>query len=73
MENDFLAFREALGFKVGTFMFIAASLIAGGRNAISTGWLLSVIMVSTLPLLGLSGIFYTFFVQLKKTKLLKEY
>lgn len=70
MESNFHLFKSALGYKVGTFIFIAASLVAGGRNAMSTGWLLSVIMVSTLPLLGISGVMYTFFVQLKKNKML---
>lgn len=39
----------------------------------STGWLLSVIMVATLPLLGISGFMYTFVIQLKKKKMLEYY
>jgi len=62
-----------LGLKVGTFIFIAASLVAGGRNAISTGWQLSIVIVSTLPILGLSGVLYSFLVQLKKSKFIENY
>jgi hypothetical protein len=65
--------KEAAGLKAGTIIYIAASFAIAGKIATQTGFFLSLIMIPTLPILGVSGFLYSIFVQLKYTKLMWFY
>jgi hypothetical protein len=65
--------KSAAGLKAGAFIYIISSFIIAGKIATSNGYFLSLIMVPTLPILGVSGFIFSLFVQLKYTKLMKLY
>lgn len=65
--------KEAAGLKAGALIYILSSFIIAGRIATSNGFFLSLIMIPTLPILGVSGFVFSIFVQLKYTRLMQLY
>ncbi|XP_061367873.1 ABC transporter B family member 21-like [Gastrolobium bilobum] len=57
MSGDTVLIQDAMGEKVGKFLQLIATFIGGFAIAFVKGWLLTIVMLSTLPLLVLSGAF----------------
>ncbi|CAL8990978.1 unnamed protein product [Prunus brigantina] len=55
MSGDTVLIQEAMGEKVGTFIQLIATFVGGFVIAFVKGWLLTLVMLSSLPLLVLSG------------------
>ncbi|KAL2326549.1 hypothetical protein Fmac_025607 [Flemingia macrophylla] len=55
MSGDTVLIQDAMGEKVGKFIQLIATFVGGFVIAFIKGWLLTVVMLSTLPLLALSG------------------
>ncbi|KAK7282933.1 hypothetical protein RIF29_12063 [Crotalaria pallida] len=55
MSGDTVLIQDAMGEKVGQFLQLIATFIGGFVIAFIKGWLLTLVMMSTLPLLVLSG------------------
>ncbi|KAK7392183.1 hypothetical protein VNO78_20613 [Psophocarpus tetragonolobus] len=55
MSGDTVLIQDAMGEKVGKFLQLIATFFGGFVIAFVKGWLLTVVMLSTLPLLALSG------------------
>ncbi|KAK2403366.1 ABC transporter B family member [Trifolium repens] len=55
MSGDTVLIQDAMGEKVGKFLQLIATFIGGFVIAFTKGWLLTVVMMSTLPLLVVSG------------------
>ncbi|KAK7388084.1 hypothetical protein VNO78_22889 [Psophocarpus tetragonolobus] len=55
MSGDTVLIQEAMGEKVGQFIQLIATFIGGFVVAFIKGWLLTVVMLSCIPLLVLSG------------------
>ncbi|XP_057422756.1 ABC transporter B family member 21-like [Lotus japonicus] len=55
MSGDTVLIQDAMGEKVGKFLQLIATFIGGFIIAFIKGWLLTVVMLSTLPLLVVSG------------------
>ncbi|KAK4282618.1 hypothetical protein QN277_013974 [Acacia crassicarpa] len=55
MSGDTVLIQDAMGEKVGKFLQLTSTFIAGFIIAFVKGWLLSLVMLSTLPLLVVSG------------------
>ncbi|KAM2745612.1 hypothetical protein PS2_021317 [Malus domestica] len=55
MSGDTVLIQEAMGEKVGSFIQLIATFIGGFVIAFVKGWLLTLVMLSSLPLLVLSG------------------
>ncbi|KAK7286924.1 hypothetical protein RJT34_22287 [Clitoria ternatea] len=55
MSGDTVLIQEAMGEKVGKFLQLIATFFGGFVMAFVKGWLLTFVMLSTLPLLALSG------------------
>jgi hypothetical protein len=72
-EQHITYIKRAAGLKFGALIYIAASFIIAGRIATEAGFFLSLIMIPTLPVLGISGFVYSALVQLKYTKLIYFY
>ncbi|XP_034200752.1 ABC transporter B family member 11-like [Prunus dulcis] len=57
MSGDTVLIQEAMGEKVGTFIQLIATFVGGFVIAFIKGWLLTLVMLSSIPLLVLSGAF----------------
>ncbi|TKY52407.1 ABC transporter B family member 4 [Spatholobus suberectus] len=55
MSGDTVLIQDAMGEKVGKFLQLIATFVGGFVIAFVKGWLLTVVMLSTLPLLAVSG------------------
>ncbi|XP_061375398.1 ABC transporter B family member 4-like [Gastrolobium bilobum] len=55
MSGDTVLIQDAMGEKVGQFLQLIATFFGGFVIAFVKGWLLTVVMLSTLPVLVLSG------------------
>ncbi|RYQ89510.1 hypothetical protein Ahy_B09g096111 isoform B [Arachis hypogaea] len=55
MSGDTVLIQDAMGEKVGKFIQLVATFIGGYVVAFIKGWLLTVVMLSTLPLLVVAG------------------
>ncbi|OIW13018.1 hypothetical protein TanjilG_15467 [Lupinus angustifolius] len=55
MSGDTVLIQDAMGEKVGKFLQLIATFIGGFVIAFVKGWLLTLVMMSTLPLLVVSG------------------
>ncbi|KAI4369477.1 hypothetical protein MLD38_017915 [Melastoma candidum] len=55
MSGDTVLIQEAMGEKVGKFIQLAATFIGGFAVAFSRGWLLTLVMLSSIPPVFLSG------------------
>ncbi|KAI5421439.1 ABC transporter B member 11 [Lathyrus oleraceus] len=55
MSGDTVLIQDAMGEKVGKFLQLIATFIGGFAIAFTKGWLLTLVMMSTLPLLAVSG------------------
>ncbi|XP_027350636.1 ABC transporter B family member 11-like isoform X2 [Abrus precatorius] len=55
MSGDTILIQDAMGEKVGRFLQLVATFIGGFVIAFIKGWLLTVVMLSTLPLLVAAG------------------
>ncbi|KAF1880268.1 hypothetical protein Lal_00048904 [Lupinus albus] len=55
MSGDTVLIQDAMGEKVGKFLQLIATFIGGFVVAFVKGWLLTLVMMSTLPLLVFSG------------------
>ncbi|XP_045813314.1 ABC transporter B family member 11-like [Trifolium pratense] len=55
MSGDTVLIKDAMGEKVGQFIQFVATFIGGFVIAFIKGWLLSVVMLSSIPLIVLSG------------------
>ncbi|KAE9618861.1 putative xenobiotic-transporting ATPase [Lupinus albus] len=55
MSGDTVLIQDAMGEKVGKFLQLIATFIGGFVIAFVKGWLLTLVMMTTLPLLVLSG------------------
>lgn len=55
MSGDTVLIQDAMGEKVGKFLQLIATFIGGFVIAFIKGWLLTLVMLSTLPLLVVSG------------------
>ncbi|KAI6685162.1 hypothetical protein NL676_031075 [Syzygium grande] len=55
MSGDTILIQDAMGEKVGKFIQLIATFIAGFVIAFAKGWLLTVVMLSSIPPLVLSG------------------
>ncbi|KAI3444983.1 hypothetical protein Pfo_001648 [Paulownia fortunei] len=55
MSGDTILIQDAIGDKVGKFVQVVASFLGGFVIAFVKGWLLTLVMLSSIPLLVLSG------------------
>ncbi|ONI23043.1 hypothetical protein PRUPE_2G166500 [Prunus persica] len=55
MSGDTVLIQEAMGEKVGTFIQLIATFVGGFVIAFVKGWLLTLVMLSCIPLVVLSG------------------
>ncbi|XP_019055136.1 PREDICTED: ABC transporter B family member 9-like isoform X1 [Nelumbo nucifera] len=55
MSGDTILIQDAMGEKVGKFIQLLSTFFGGFAIAFSTGWLLSMVMLTCLPLLVVSG------------------
>ncbi|XP_021822002.1 ABC transporter B family member 4-like [Prunus avium] len=55
MSGDTVLIQEAMGEKVGTFIQLIATFVGGFVIAFIKGWLLTLVMLSSIPLLVFSG------------------
>ncbi|KAG8389626.1 hypothetical protein BUALT_Bualt02G0248600 [Buddleja alternifolia] len=55
MSGDTVLIQEAMGEKVGKFMQLIATFLGGFVIAFIKGWLLTLVMLSSIPLLVISG------------------
>ncbi|XP_034226585.1 ABC transporter B family member 11-like [Prunus dulcis] len=55
MSGDTVLIQEAMGEKVGTFIQLIATFVGGFVVAFVKGWLLTLVMLSSIPLVVLSG------------------
>ncbi|BBG92983.1 P-glycoprotein 11 [Prunus dulcis] len=55
MSGDTVLIQEAMGEKVGSFIQLIATFVGGFIIAFIKGWLLTLVMLSSIPLLVLSG------------------
>ncbi|ONI27775.1 hypothetical protein PRUPE_1G104400 [Prunus persica] len=55
MSGDTVLIQEAMGEKVGSFIQLIATFVGGFVIAFIKGWLLTLVMLSSIPLLVLSG------------------
>ncbi|KAL9318789.1 hypothetical protein ACSQ67_015306 [Phaseolus vulgaris] len=55
MSGDTVLIQDAMGEKVGKFLQLMATFVGGFTIAFIKGWLLTCVMMATLPLLVLSG------------------
>ncbi|WJX96357.1 ABC transporter B member 11 [Trifolium repens] len=55
MSGDTVLIKDAMGEKVGQFIQFVATFIGGFVIAFTKGWLLTVVMLSSIPLIVLSG------------------
>ncbi|CAL2226471.1 unnamed protein product [Prunus armeniaca] len=55
MSGDTVLIQEAMGEKVGSFIQLIATFVGGFAIAFIKGWLLTLVMLSSIPLLVLSG------------------
>lgn len=55
MSGDTVLIQEAMGEKVGKFLQLMATFLGGFVIAFIKGWLLTVVMLSSIPLLVISG------------------
>ncbi|BFG14786.1 hypothetical protein CerSpe_010600 [Prunus speciosa] len=55
MSGDTVLIQEAMGEKVGNFIQLIATFVGGFVIAFVKGWLLTLVMLSSIPLLVLSG------------------
>ncbi|XP_071714963.1 ABC transporter B family member 11-like [Rutidosis leptorrhynchoides] len=62
MSGDTVIIQDAMGEKVGKFIQVVSTFIGGLVIAFSRGWLLSVVLVSTVPPLVISAGFMTLMV-----------
>ncbi|KAK7388088.1 hypothetical protein VNO78_22893 [Psophocarpus tetragonolobus] len=60
LSGDTVLIQEAMGEKVGKFIYYVASFFGGIVIAFIKGWLLSLVLLSSLPLLVLSGSIMSF-------------
>lgn len=57
-SSDTFAFQGAIGEKVSTIIMTFATLISGFIFAFVTGWLMTLVVLATIPALGIAGVFY---------------
>ncbi|XP_057439153.1 ABC transporter B family member 4-like [Lotus japonicus] len=62
MSGDTVLIQDAMGEKVGKFLQLIATFIGGYVVAFIKGWLLTVVLLSFLPLIVASGIAMTFII-----------
>ncbi|KAF9592897.1 hypothetical protein IFM89_018613 [Coptis chinensis] len=62
MSGDIVRIQDAMGEKVGKFIQLFSTFIGGFIVAFVRGWLLTLIMLSSIPVLVISGAFVTIFV-----------
>ncbi|CAK7327444.1 unnamed protein product [Dovyalis caffra] len=62
MSGDTILIQDAMGEKVGKFLQLVTTFTAGFIIAFIKGWKLALVMVSSIPLLVLSGAFMAFIV-----------
>ncbi|KAL3832923.1 hypothetical protein ACJIZ3_007659 [Penstemon smallii] len=55
MSGDTILIQDAIGEKVGTFVQVVASFLGGFSIAFAKGWLLTLVVSSSVPLLVMSG------------------
>ncbi|GLT31783.1 hypothetical protein SLA2020_064920 [Shorea laevis] len=55
MSGDTVLIQDAMGEKVGKFLQLTATFIGGFVIAFVKGWLLTLVMLSSIPLLGVAG------------------
>lgn len=72
-SSETLAFQGAIGEKVPTFIMAIAMLISGFVIAFVKGWKLALVILSTLPLLGVAGFIYVGIIQNKDKKIAAAY
>ncbi|XP_030974218.1 ABC transporter B family member 11-like [Quercus lobata] len=63
MSGDTVLIQNALGEKVGTFVQLVATFIGGFVVAFIKGWLLTSVMLSTIPPLVISGYFMSIIIR----------
>ncbi|XLS79065.1 hypothetical protein HN51_063290 [Arachis hypogaea] len=63
MSGDTVLIQDAMGEKVGQFIQLMATFVGGFIIAFVRGWLLSVVMLSSIPLLVVSGAAMTMVIQ----------
>ncbi|KAJ8898721.1 hypothetical protein K2173_004880 [Erythroxylum novogranatense] len=55
MSGDTVIIQEAMGEKVGKFLQLVSAFVGGYAIALIKGWLLTIVLLSSLPLLVLAG------------------
>ncbi|KAG9447576.1 hypothetical protein H6P81_013704 [Aristolochia fimbriata] len=68
MSGDTILIQDALGEKVGKFVQLTATFLGGFVVAFIKGWLLTVVMLSCVPLLVISGAAMSIFVSKMSTR-----
>ncbi|XP_027363070.1 ABC transporter B family member 21-like [Abrus precatorius] len=68
MSGDTVLIQDAMGEKVGKFLQLISTFFGGFVIAFVKGWLLTVVMLSTLPLLAISGAAMAFIISKMATR-----
>ncbi|XP_023732609.1 ABC transporter B family member 21 [Lactuca sativa] len=68
MSSDTVIIQDAMGEKVGTFIQLASTFFGGFMIAFSKGWLLSIVLLSSIPLLVISAAFMIVVMEKLKSK-----
>lgn len=71
--TDSFAFGGAIGEKVSTIIMTIGMFIAGFAIAFSTGWLLTLVTLCSLPAIGLAGYLYIYAIESIDKKSSKDY
>lgn len=56
--SDTFAFQGAIGEKISTLLMTFSTLIAGFIIAFITGWLMTLVILTSIPAFGIAGYFY---------------
>lgn len=56
--KDTFAFQGAIGEKISTLIMTIGTLIAGFVFAFVTGWLMTLVILATMPALAIAGIIF---------------
>jgi ATP-binding cassette subfamily B (MDR/TAP) protein 1 len=71
--TDSFAFSGAIGEKVSTIIMTFGMFFAGFAIAFSTGWLMKLVVLCSLPAIGLAGWLYIYAIQAVDSKSSKDY
>ncbi len=71
--TDTLAFQAGVGEKVVTLIQLLGTFVTGFAIAFAKGWLMTLVVSTTLPVMAMAGYFYLRVIQNKDKKLQSDY